>query len=54
MTDVSTTSAEAIFIGKKALKMASAQVVETSVPNNSPSQDYNHPDALFQSKYVVA
>ena len=29
------------------LKMASAQVVETSVANNSPSQDYNHPEDLF-------
>ena len=27
----------------------SAQVVETSVTNNSPSQDSNHPDDLFQS-----
>ena len=26
------------------LKMASAQVVETSVTSNSPSQDYIHPD----------
>ena len=32
------------------LKMASAQVVETSVANNSPSQDSNHPDDLFQSR----
>ena len=31
------------------LKMASAQVVETSVDNNSPSQDSIHPDDLFQS-----
>ena len=29
------------------VKMASAQVVETSVTNNSPSQDSNHPDDLF-------
>ena len=29
------------------LKMASAQFVETSVSNNSPSQDSNHPDDLF-------
>ena len=35
------------------LKMASAQVVETSVTNNSPSQDSNHPDDLFQSRYVT-
>ena len=40
------TSAEAIFF---TLKMASAQVVETSVTNNSPSQDSNHPNDLFQS-----
>ena len=33
--------------------MASAQVVETSVTNNSPSQDSNHPDDLFQSRYVA-
>ena len=30
--------------------MASAQVVETSVNNNSPSQDSNQPDDLFRSK----
>ena len=35
------------------LKMASAQVVEMSVDNNSPSQDSNHPDDLFQSRYVL-
>ena len=35
------------------LKMASAQVVETSVVDNSPSQDSNHPDDLFQSRYVT-
>ena len=33
--------------------MASAQVVETSVNNNSPSQDSSHPDDLFQSRYVT-
>ena len=33
--------------------MASAQVVETSVNNNSPSQDSNHPDDLFQSRYNI-
>ena len=33
--------------------MASAQVVKTSVTNNSPSQDSNHPDDLFQSRYVT-
>ena len=32
--------------------MASAQVVETSVTNNSPSQDFYHPDDLFQSKLI--
>ena len=35
------------------LKMASAQDVETSVTNNSPSQDSNHPEDLFQSRYVT-
>ena len=35
------------------LKMASALVVETSVTNNSPSQDFNHPDDPFQSRYVT-
>ena len=49
MTDVSTTCAEAIF----RVKMASAQVVETSVTNNSPSQDSYHPDDLFQSRYAT-
>ena len=33
--------------------MASAQVVETSVTNNSPSQDACHPDDLFQSRYAT-
>ena len=33
--------------------MASAQVVETSVNNNSPSQDSYHPDDLFQSRYAT-
>ena len=28
-------------------------VVKTSVTNNSPSQDSNHPDDLFQSRYVT-
>ena len=31
--------------------MASAQVVETSVTNNSPFKDSYHPDDLFQSRY---
>ena len=34
-------------------QVASARVVETSVTNNSPSQDSNHPDDLFQSRYVT-
>ena len=33
--------------------MASAQVVETSVANDSSSQNSNHPDDLFQSRYVT-
>ena len=33
--------------------MASTQVVETSVTNNSPSKDSNHPDDVFQSRYVT-
>ena len=60
MTDVSTTCAEAIFRVKSCaeaifltLKMASAQVVETSVTNNSPSLDSYHPDDLFQSRYAT-
>ena len=35
------------------LKMASAQVVVTSIDNNSPSQEYNLPDDLFQPRYVT-
>ena len=34
--------------------MNSAQVVETSVTNNSLSQDSNHPDDLFQSNFFKA
>ena len=30
--------------------MASARVVETSVANNSPTQDSSHPDDRFQSR----
>ena len=33
--------------------MASAQVVETSVTNNSPSQASSHPDDLFKSRYII-
>ena len=43
MTDVSTTCAEAIFRVKPL----------TSITNNSPSQDSNNPDDLFQSRYVT-
>ena len=32
------------------LNMASAQVVETSVANNSPSQDSSHREDHFQSR----
>ena len=35
------------------LKMASVQVVETSVANNSPSGNSSHPDDHFQSRYVT-
>ena len=49
-TDVSTTCAEAIFT----VEMASAQVVEMPVANNSPSKESNHPDDLFQSRHVTA
>ena len=35
------------------LKMASTQVVETSVTNNSPSQDSNHSDDLFQPRLLL-
>ena len=53
MTDVSTTYAEAIFRVNLTLKMASAQVVETSVTYNSSSQDSYHPDDLFQSRHAT-
>ena len=36
----------------KTLKMASAQVFETSVTNRSPTQDSSHPDDLFQSRQI--
>ena len=35
------------------LKMASAQVVETSVANNSLSQDSSQTDNHFRSEYVT-
>ena len=55
VTDVSTTCSEAIFRVKclLTLKLASAQVVETSVTNNSPYKNSNHPDDLFQSRHVT-
>ena len=37
-----------VLVENLTLKMASAQVVETPVTNNSPSQNSNHPDDLFQ------
>jgi len=36
------------------LKMASAQIVETSVANNSLSQDSNHADDLFHSRHQLS
>ena len=45
-TDNSTTCAEAILNLKMAA--ASAQAVETPVTNNSPFQDFSHPDDHFQ------
>ena len=33
--------------------IATAQVVETSLANNTPFQDSNHPDDHFQSRYVT-
>ena len=45
-TDVSETCEEAI----SRVKMASTQVAETSVANNSPSQDSSNPDDHFQSR----
>ena len=35
------------------VKMASAQVVETSVTNNSLSQDSNHPDDLLNQGMLL-
>ena len=40
-------------IGVLFLKMASTQVVQTSIANNSQPQDSNHPDNHFQSRYVI-
>ena len=35
------------------LKMASAEVVETSVANNGPFLNFSHPDDHFQSRCVT-
>ena len=35
------------------LKVTTAQIVQTSVANNSPSQDSSHPDDHSQSWYVT-
>ena len=53
MTDVSTTCAVVIF--RVTLKMSTAQVVETSVTvnNNSPIQDYVHPDDQTQPTFEM-
>ena len=40
-------------IGVIFLKMASTQVVQTSITNNSPPQDSNHLDNHFQLRYVT-
>ena len=55
MTDVSTTCAEAIFRvkWKNEEETSVSNEVEMSVTNNSPCQDSNHPDDLFQSRYVT-
>ena len=43
-----------VYVTHLTLKMASPPVVETSVTNNSPSQDPNHPDHLFQSRNIIS
>ena len=51
-----TTCAEPIFIHSiypLILKMASAQVVETSIANDSPSQDSCRPDVHFQGTIPI-
>ena len=58
MSDVSTTCAVVIFIVKLTVKMTlkrtTAQVVEMSVTvNNSPIQDYVHPDNHTQPSYEM-
>ena len=54
VTDVSTTCAVVIF-RVKFMKMTTAQVVETSVTlnNNSPIQDYVHPDNQTQPTFEM-
>ena len=52
-TDFLTTCSDVIFrviMLDLILKVASAQVVETSVPNNNPSQDSSHLDHHSQSR----
>ena len=54
MTDVSTTCADPSSESSHlTLKMGSALVLKTSVTSNSPSQDSNHPDDLFQSRQIT-
>ena len=54
-TVVLTTCAQAIVLVKfrMTLKMASAEVVKTSVTNNSPFHDFSHPDDHFQSRHAT-
>ena len=54
VTDVSTTCAVVIFMNLT-LKMTTAQVVETSVTvnDNSPIQDYVHPDDQTQPIFIM-
>ena len=54
VTGVSTTCAVVIF-RVKVMKMTTAQVVETSVTvnNNSPIQDYVHPDNQTQPTFEM-
>lgn len=51
-TDIATTRAEAIF-RLLTLKMASVQVVETSVAINSPSYDSSYPGDHFNQDNVT-
>ena len=38
---------------RKTVKMVCAQAVETSVAKNGTSEDSDHPDDHFQSRYVT-